>query len=91
MNYKRRFGLLLVTLALAACNQNSVPLQPQANGLSATFGTSSKWDSGFSGLITLKNSNAGTVKGWTLKFKFNGNATITGTPWGAGGAVNRSS
>ena len=92
MNFNRRvfFGLLAAALSLAACSQNSAPLQPQANGLSATFGTSSKWDSGFNGFITLSNATGAPVKGWTLTFKFNGNAGLTGTPWGAGGAATKS-
>lgn len=89
LNRRMFLGLLLVTFSLAACSQNSSPLQPQANGLSATFGTSSRWDSGFNGLITLANMTGAPVKGWTLKFKFNGNAGITGTPWGAGGAATK--
>lgn len=92
MNYKRRItlGLLLVTLSLVACSQDSAQLQTQANGLSATFGTSSKWDSGFNGVITLSNATGAVIKGWTLKFKFNGNAAVSGTPWGAGGAATKS-
>ncbi|MFC4638191.1 glycosyl hydrolase family 18 protein [Deinococcus hohokamensis] len=62
-----------------------------AGAPTATFSTSSSWDSGFNGVITLKNPGAAAVKGWTLTFKLAGNATITGGVWGAGGAVSRAS
>ncbi|WP_051963386.1 Ig-like domain-containing protein [Deinococcus misasensis] len=84
--------LLLLTLGLAACSQSelqsqvpSAVLNKQATGLTATFSTSSTWDGGFNGLITLTNNTTSAVSTWTLNFKFNGNAGLSGTPWGAGG------
>ncbi|SMB95073.1 glycosyl hydrolase family 18 protein [Deinococcus hopiensis] len=97
-------GLVLSAgLLLAACNgttpnvttqksADSSTLQAQASTTpTATFSTSSAWDSGFGGVITLRNPTATAIKGWTLKFRFNGNAALTGTPWGAGGAVSKDS
>ncbi|WP_245618246.1 Ig-like domain-containing protein [Deinococcus misasensis] len=88
----RSVSLLLLTLGLAACSQSelqsqvpSAVLNKQATGLTAMFSTSSTWDGGFNGLITLTNNTTSAVSTWTLNFKFNGNAGLSGTPWGAGG------
>ncbi|WP_170928720.1 cellulose binding domain-containing protein [Deinococcus hopiensis] len=97
-----RLGSLLVLgLRLSACSttpEATAQKTPGQSGLqaqasttpTATFSTSSAWDSGFGGVVTLRNPTA-AIKGWTLKFRFNGNAALTGTPWGAGGAVSKDS
>ncbi|GEM44915.1 Ig-like domain-containing protein [Deinococcus cellulosilyticus] len=88
----KHMGILLLTLSMAACSQTDltgltqpVTISQQAAVLSATFTTSSVWDSGFNGVITLKNTGDTAVSTWSLNFKFNGNAGLSGTPWGAGG------
>lgn len=88
----KHIGILLLTATLAACSQadlNSLTQSPtltqQATGLTATFSTSSVWDGGFNGVITLTNNTTAAVTSWSLNFKFNGNAGLSGTPWGAGG------
>ena len=97
-----RLGLLLSAgLLLAACNGTEPQvtgqgapkstLQAQSTTPTATFVATSQWDSGFNGRITLTNPTSTAIKGWTLKFKFNGNATISGGVWGAGGSVSRAS
>ena len=99
---RTRSGWMLVLgLLLSACSQEpsvspasttaGSSLQAQATTPTATFSTTSAWDSGFNGRITLTNPTAAAIKGWTLKFKFNGNATISGGVWGAGGSVSRAS
>ncbi|SMB79234.1 chitinase [Deinococcus hopiensis] len=101
---RTRLGsILALGLLLSACGQENTAqvsstrsggsaLQAQASTTpTATFSTSSAWDSGFGGVITLRNPTATAIKGWTLKFRFNGNAALTGTPWGAGGAVSKDS
>ncbi|MFC5597121.1 glycosyl hydrolase family 18 protein [Deinococcus cellulosilyticus] len=83
-------GLLtLGAVTLVSCSRDVLvdPAQvtQQAAILSATFTTSSAWDGGFNGVITLKNTGDTAVSTWSLNFKFNGNAGLSGTPWGAGG------
>ncbi|GGJ18646.1 Ig-like domain-containing protein [Deinococcus roseus] len=94
MNLKALKGsaLLLVTLGLAACSQSdfqtstqTARVTQQATGLTAVFTTSSIWDGGFNGVITLTNNTTAAVTNWTLNFKFNGTGGLSGTPWGAGG------
>ena len=86
--------LALLTLSLAACSRSDTTGTTQLTTQSttsptATFTTSSQWDSGFNGVITLRNPTSAPIKPWTLKFKLNGNASITGGVWGAGGSVTR--
>ncbi|GEM44916.1 glycosyl hydrolase family 18 protein [Deinococcus cellulosilyticus] len=85
-------GLLVMgAVTFVGCSSDTAPVQQnlqvsqQAAVLSATFTTSSAWDSGFNGVITLKNTGDTAVSTWSLNFKFNGNAGISGAPWGAGG------
>ncbi|WP_084571251.1 glycosyl hydrolase family 18 protein [Deinococcus misasensis] len=82
--------LLMGAVTFVGCSSDTTPVQSakftqQATGLTATFSTSSAWDGGFNGLITLTNNTTSAVSTWTLNFKFNGNAGLSGTPWGAGG------
>ncbi|MBZ9713579.1 glycosyl hydrolase family 18 protein [Deinococcus multiflagellatus] len=90
-------ALLALTLALGACGregpaaQSGPRLQAQATGPSATFDSTGAWDSGFSGRITLSNPGPTAIQGWTLKFKFNGNAAAGASVWGAGGSISKDS
>ncbi|WP_369409098.1 cellulose binding domain-containing protein [Deinococcus arboris] len=92
--------LLTALLALAACSQTPDPgvtgaqdslLQVQATGPTATFDSTGTWDTGFTGRITLTNPGPSAITGWTLKFKFNGNAAAGSSAWGAGGSITRDS
>lgn len=58
-----------------------------APGLKATLGVGSIWEGGFNGLITITNTTSSPITDWEVKFKFNGNASISGAPWGAGGSA----
>ncbi|MFC6663273.1 Ig-like domain-containing protein [Deinococcus multiflagellatus] len=97
----RSLLVLTASLALAACSQLPGPsapaaqsgprLQAQATGPSATFDSTGAWDSGFSGRITLSNPGPTAIQGWTLKFKFNGNAAAGASVWGAGGSISKDS
>ncbi|GGJ18661.1 glycosyl hydrolase family 18 protein [Deinococcus roseus] len=89
-------GLLVMgAVTFVACSSETTPLAQtakvtqQATGLTAVFTTSSAWDSGFNGVITLTNNTAAAVTNWTLNFKFNGTANISGAPWGAGGSATK--
>ncbi|WP_052303283.1 cellulose binding domain-containing protein [Deinococcus maricopensis] len=93
------FGLtttaLTLALTLAACAQSpgtpgTSALHAQATSATATFSTSSSWDGGFNGVITLSNPTSTPLTTWTLKFKFNGAASTTSV-WGAGGSVTTAS
>ncbi|ADV68760.1 chitinase [Deinococcus maricopensis] len=81
-----------LALSLAACTQTTTPsaLHGQATSATATFSTSSSWDGGFNGVITLSNPTSTPLTTWTLKFKFNGAASTTSV-WGAGGSVTTAS
>ncbi|GGJ25127.1 chitinase [Deinococcus roseus] len=83
-------GLLMLGMTtLVSCSRDALldqaQIQTQATGLTATFSTSSVWSGGFNGVITLTNNTAAAITSWTLKFKFNGDGGLSGTPWGAGG------
>jgi chitinase len=86
---------LLGLVASCAGEELSEPTESEelelatAPGLTATLGVSSSWEGGFNGLITITNTTSSPITDWELKFKFNGNASISGTPWGAGGSATR--
>lgn len=98
-----RSVLLTLALVLAACDGQAPPaaqtgtptaasLGAQAvSGPTATFNATSQWDTGFSGRITLSNPGTAAIQGWTLKFKFNGNAAAGSSVWGAGGGISKDS
>ncbi|WP_328774761.1 cellulose binding domain-containing protein [Deinococcus aquaedulcis] len=99
-SHPRPQWLLTALLALAACSQVPNPgvpqatrpaLQAQATGLTATFDSTGAWDTGFTGRITLRNPGTTAITGWTLKFKFNGNAAAGASVWGAGGSIAKDS
>ena len=69
----------------------SVELAASAPGLKATFVTSSTWSGGFNEVITIQNTTASQVTDWSIAFKFNGTAAVSGTPWGAGGSASKAS
>ncbi|GGS01555.1 Ig-like domain-containing protein [Deinococcus sedimenti] len=90
--------LLTAALLLGGCADQTAPtarttpaLTAQATGPTATFDATSQWDTGFSGRITLTNPGTTPITGWTLKFKFNGNAAAGSSVWGAGGTITRDS
>ena len=65
-------GLLVMgAVTFVGCSSDTAPVQQnlqvsqQAAVLSATFSTSSVWDSGFNGVITLKNTGDTAVSTWS--------------------------
>ncbi|MBZ9751585.1 cellulose binding domain-containing protein [Deinococcus sp. HMF7604] len=89
-------ALLALTLALGSCGTQApvahqATLQAQATGPTATFDSTGTWDTGFTGRITLTNPGPSAITGWTLKFKFNGNAAAGSSAWGAGGSITKDS
>ncbi|ATB30773.1 glycosyl hydrolase family 18 protein [Melittangium boletus] len=84
---------------LVACGEQELPASAHfqsteqaaatAAGLTATFAQASSWSGGFSAVITIKNTTASAINDWSLNFKFNGTAAISGTPWGAAGSASK--
>ncbi|WP_051963105.1 Ig-like domain-containing protein [Deinococcus misasensis] len=84
---------LLLGFALYGCSQSTTQEHqhaiPQSTpDLRATFGVDSAWTGGYNGSITLRNNSTSNVEGWTLQFKFAGDASI-GSVWGAAGSFTR--
>ncbi|MBZ9711951.1 chitinase [Deinococcus multiflagellatus] len=91
-------ALVSLALVLGACGSQTPQvagrqpvLQAQATGPTATFDSTGAWDTGFTGRITLRNPGTTPITGWTLKFKFNGNAAAGASVWGAGGSISKDS
>ncbi|PTL76478.1 hypothetical protein DAT35_49350 [Vitiosangium sp. GDMCC 1.1324] len=100
MRSSRKFLLTGAWGLLAACGSQepsvpedlrSVELPATAAGLTATFSTGSVWSGGFGGVVTIKNTTSSAISDWSLTFKFNGDAALRGTPWGAGGSATQAS
>jgi hypothetical protein len=49
--------------------------QPPVAAATVTFADTQDWGTGFTGSITLTNTGASDVNGWTLEFDFSGNIT----------------
>ncbi|MDK2012008.1 MULTISPECIES: glycosyl hydrolase family 18 protein [unclassified Deinococcus] len=91
-------ALLSAALLLGGCADQAAPtatraphLSTLATGPTATFDSTGAWDTGFTGRITLSNPGTAPITGWTLKFKFNGNASAGSSVWGAGGSITKDS
>ncbi|MFF1839526.1 cellulase family glycosylhydrolase [Streptomyces sp. NPDC058231] len=61
-------------------------------GCSVGYRVVGEWPDGFQGELTIRNTGATTINGWTLAFAFANGQTVTnmwgGTPTQAGGAVS---
>ncbi|WP_257456587.1 glycosyl hydrolase family 18 protein [Archangium lipolyticum] len=98
MSRTRKFLITGLLGTLAACGgqepqeqvgSQGLELAANAAGLTATFSSSSSWEGGFNGVITIKNTTSSQISDWAVSFKFNGNAAISGSPWGAGGSATK--
>ncbi|QRK08297.1 cellulose binding domain-containing protein [Archangium violaceum] len=100
MRQSRKFFVSALLGSLVACggqepqtssNTQSQELAASAAGLTATLNASSSWEGGFNGVVTIKNTTSSPITDWAVTLKFNGNAAISGSPWGAGGSATRGS
>ncbi|WNG38915.1 hypothetical protein F0U61_38550 [Archangium violaceum] len=100
MRQSRKFIVSALLGSLVACggqepqtssNTQGYELAASAAGLTATLNAGSSWEGGFNGVVTIKNTTSSQISDWALTVKFNGNAAISGSPWGAGGSATRGS
>jgi cellulose binding protein with CBM2 domain/fibronectin type III domain protein len=78
---RRRVPVLLVALATTILGLSVVPAAA-APGLTATFTKVSDWGSGFEGKVTVANSSASAINGWTIEFDLPAGFTV-GSFWDA--------
>ena len=56
------------------------PIENQDNAPSVSYGVASSWDSGLTGNMTIQNTGAEAINGWTLEFTYAGDIQSI---WGA--------
>ena len=65
---QRALGIAPLLILILALSVFAWPRAALAGGVTATFGKSSQWDSGFVGAYTITSSGPGTMAGWRLEF-----------------------
>jgi endoglucanase len=81
----RRIVTILSVLPLSllvVATAGSGHAEAQATACSASYSTQSEWSGGFVGSVTVTNTGAAALTGWTVTFTFGGDQTVT-SEWNA--------